>query len=468
MLKNLRKEDFIKGLKELVEHLEINKEVDLENFNNEVLKFAYSNKKPFEEVVKECVLKEMKTYIDDCELNDRGNIYSVVSDYFMPDNKYGYFPSLDENLAFLEQIHYEDSDLADEIVAEVKKQIRYSDESSQSKLNSMVEYNYTEAGYYMEFAMQKVLEKEIMSAKELIQEIDGMEDYEIDEDLSRGDYKALYNSLAEKEVYSKEEIKQDLLMVKDELLFDREKIEEYNFYEEKNKDLDEENLKGLRNEIKDFQKNILLKIKTEKLEKISDEEYRFKDDILENKWGEFGNFCDKICNASEFPFEKYMTSEEAIKRYDLEEHLAPFQILNGNDDILFDSKEKTISDNLKGFITTKGEEYLNNMDISNIKNWENLNLDIVFEEDGKKHIYIDYDRYIEDTSVYDKLIEKMTHEVDFYANEVKNELKANTKNYVIKIKDFENLEKKYDKETKEAIKEIEQKINNKKEFEKDF
>ena len=294
MLKNLRKEDFIKGLKELVEHLEINKEVDLENFNNEVLKFAYSNKKPFEEVVKECVLKEMKTYIDDCELNDRGNIYSVVSDYFMPDNKYGYFPSLDENLAFLEQIHYEDSDLADEIVAEVKKQIRYSDESSQSKLNSMVEYNYTEAGYYMEFAMQKVLEKEIMSAKELIQEIDGMEDYEIDEDLSRGDYKALYNSLAEKEVYSKEEIKQDLLMVKDELLFDREKIEEYNFYEEKNKDLDEENLKGLRNEIKDFQKNILLKIKTEKLEKISDEEYRFKDDILENKWGEFGNFCDNF------------------------------------------------------------------------------------------------------------------------------------------------------------------------------
>lgn len=165
-----------------------------------------------------------------------------------------------------------------------------------------------------------------------------------------------------------------------------------------------------------------------------------------------------------------MTSEEAIKRYDLEEYLAPFQILNGNDDILFDSKEKTISDNLKGFIiTTKGEEYLNNMDISNIKDWENLNLDIVFEEDEKKHIYIDYDRYIEDTSVYDKLIEKMTHEVDFYANEVKNELKANTKNAVIKIKDFENLEKKYDKETKnENIKEIEQEIDNKKEIEKDL
>lgn len=461
MLKDLKKEDFIKGLEELIEHLEVNKEVDLENFNNEVLKFAYSNKKPFEEVVKECVLKEMKTYIDDCELDDRCNIYSVVSDYFMPDNKYGYFPNLNENLALLEQIHYEDSDLADEIVAEVKEQIRYNDESPKSELNSMVEYNYTEAGYYMEFAMQKVLEKEIISAKELIQEIDGMENYEIDEDLSRGDYKALYNSLAEKEVYSKEEIKKDLLFEK----------ELENDYQEKNKDLDEENLKGLKNEIKDFQKNILLKIKTEKLEKISEEEYKFKDNILENKWGEFGNFCDnKICNASEFPFEKYMTSEEAIKRYDLEEYLAPFQILNGNDDILFDSKEKTISDNLKGFITTtKGEEYLNNMDISNIKDWENLNLDIVFEEDGKKHIYIDYDRYIEDTSVYDKLIEKMTHEVDFYANEVKNELKANTKNAVIKIKDFEILEKKYDKETKnEDIKEIEQEIDNKKEIEKDF
>lgn len=460
MLKDLKKEDFIKGLKELVEHLEVNKEVDLDNFNNEILKFAYSNKKPFEEVVKECVLKEMKTYIDDCELDKKCNIHSVVSDYFMPDNKYGYFPNLDENLALLEQIHYEDSDLADEIVAEVKEQIRYSDESPKSELNSMVEYNYTEAGYYMEFAMQKVLEKEIMSAKELIQEIDGMEDYEIDEDLSRGDYKALYNSLAEKEVYSLEEIKQDLLF---------EKELENNFYEEKNKDLDEENLKGLRSEIKNFQKNILLKIKTEKLEKISEEEYRFKDDILENKWGEFGNFCDKICNASEFPFEKYMTSEEAIKRYDLEEHLAPFQIINGNDDILFDSKEKTISDNLQGFIiTTKGEEYLNNMDISNIKDWENLNLDIVFEEDGKKHIYIEYDRYIEDTSVYEKLIEKMAQEVDFYANEVKKDLLKYKTDDIIKIKDFENLEKKYDKGTKEAIKELEQEINNKKEFEKDF
>ena len=38
MLKDLKKEDFIKGLEELIEHLEVNKEVDLENFNNEVLK----------------------------------------------------------------------------------------------------------------------------------------------------------------------------------------------------------------------------------------------------------------------------------------------------------------------------------------------------------------------------------------------------------------------------------------------
>lgn len=461
MLKDLKKEDFIKGLEELIEHLEVNKEVDLDNFNNEILKFAYSNKKPFEEVVKECVLKEMKTYIDDCELDKKCNIHSVVSDYFMPDNKYGYFPNLDENLALLEQIHYEDSDLADEIVAEVKEQIRYSDESPKSELNSMVEYNYTEAGYYMEFAMQKVLEKEIMSAKELIQEIDGMEDYEIDENLSRGDYKALYNSLAEKEVYSKEEIKKDLLFEK----------ELENDYQEKNKDLDEENLKWLKNEIKDFQQKILFMLKEEKLEKISDEEYRFKDDILESQGGEFSSFCDnKICNASEFPFEKYITSEEAIKRYDLEKYLAPFQILNGNDDILFDSKEKTISDNLQGFIiTTKGEEYLNNMDISNIKDWENLNLDIVFEEDGKKHIYIEYDRYIEDTSVYDKLIEKMAQEVDFYANEVKKDLLKYKTDGIIKIKDFENLEQKYDKEAKnEDIKEIEQEIDSKKEIEKDF
>lgn len=569
MLKNLKKEDFIKGLKELVEHLEVNKEVDLENFNNEVLKFAYSNKKPFEEVVKECVLKEMKTYIDDCELDKKCNIYSVVSDYFMPDNKYGYFPSLDENLALLEQIHYEDSDLADEIVAKVKEQIRYNDESPKSELNSMVEYNYTEAGYYMEFAMQKVLEKEIMSAKELIQEIDGMEDYEIDEDLSRGDYKALYNSLAEKEVYSLEEIKKDILMAKDD--FDKEKmdektdtvlkklysdwreiteqfvkdtrkgsldcgesgvledfneyvnqylketksiseisidnkidfekmfelekeynkehgitnleeytinlikeyedyIEEYNFYEDKNKDLDEENLKGLRSEIKNFQQKILFMLKEEKLEKISDEEYKFKDDILESQDGEFSSFCDKICIASEFPFEKYLTSEQMIKRYDLEDYLAPFQILNENEDILFDSEEKNVSENLKGFIiTVKGQEFWDNMDISKVSEWENLNLDIVFEDGGKKHTYIDFDEYVRGTDyLYNKLISKMESEVDFYANEVKNDLLKYKTDGIIKTEVLEILEKKYDKETNEDTKEIEQEIDNKNEIEKDF
>ena len=109
------------------------------------------------------------------------------------------------------------------------------------------------------------------------------------------------------------------------------------------------------------------------------------------------------------------------------------------------------------------------MDISNIKDWENLNLDIVFEEDGKKNIYIDYDRYIEDTSVYEKLIEKMAQEVDFYANEVKNDLLKYKTDGIIKIKDFENLEQKYGKETEnENIKEVEQEIDNKKEFEKDF
>lgn len=96
-------------------------------------------------------------------------------------------------------------------------------------------------------------------------------------------------------------------------------------------------------------------------------------------------------------------------------------------------------------------------------------MDIVFKEDGKKHIYIEYDRYIEDTSVYEKLIEKMAQEVDFYANEVKKDLLKYKTDGIIKIKDFENLEQKYDKEAKnEDIKEIEQEIDSKKEIEKDF
>ena len=424
MLKDLKKEDFIKGLEELIEHLEVNEEVDLDNFNNEILKFAYSNKKPFEEVVKECALKEMKNYIDDCELDKKCNIHSVVSDYFMPDNKYGYFPNLDENLALLEQIHYEDSDLADEIVAEVKEQIRYSDESPKSELNSMVEYNYTEAGYYMEFAMQKVLEKEIMSAKELIQEIDGMEDYEIDEDLSRGDYKALYNSLAEKEVYFKEEIKRDILITKvlEKDIENKEELEkiqneilnlkEYNCKEELSRYMIDNTVKKLLFNETTYEERQNLDFNDEFKAKIKDEinnsfnllvknetNNNFLMDILED----WQSGCPNLL-FNHYPSYKIILDDMEIEledkeTFDIFKHsvlLVPedkekywefmnklgYTDINEEKDfkevkgINFNGQEEIIREKI---IEIKGQEYWDNMDINNIEDWQKLQEDDIVD-----------------------------------------------------------------------------------------
>lgn len=405
MLKNLKKEDFIKGLKELVEHLEVNKEVDLENFNNEVLKFAYSNKKPFEEVVKECVLKEMKTYIDDCELNDRGNIYSVVSDYFMPDNKYGYFPSLDENLAFLEQIHYEDSDLADEIVAEVKEQIRYSDESSQSKLNSMVEYNYTEAGYYMEFGMKKIVNDEIENASNDIRFLTGINNYKIDKNnISRGDLKAIRNSIVEREDYSKEEIKKDILLNK------------------KNEKTINDDIDELKNEIYKTKRNIIM------------EEFAVdlaKDVItLEKNGGNRNSYSKENENIYKQSIKKTVNklvddnlSLEEIKKIN-KSNLEMYDNNYFNSFLIFenDLPISFVETNYSKGITTsnineqlfakikeaKGEEYLDNMNLEDIRDWNDLkrdlpNLEILyyeneFDKDKNNAIeYTDYEKYERDS-----------------------------------------------------------------------
>lgn len=424
MLKDLKKEDFIKGLKELVEHLEVNKEVDLDNFNNEILKFAYSNKKPFEEVVKECVLKEMKTYIDDCELDKKCNICSVVSDYFMPDYKFGYFPTMNENLNLLEQIHYEDSDLADEVTEMVKEQIQYMNEKPKKDLNSMVDYNYAEAGYYMEFGMQKFLEKEISNALEYIQEIDGMEDYEIDEDLSRGDYKVLYNSLAEKEVYSKSEIKKDIFMEKvlKKDIKNKEELEkiqneilnlkEYNCKEELSRYMIDNTVKKLLFNETTYEERQNLNFNDEFKAKIKEEinnsfnllvkdetNNNFLMDILED----WQSGCPNLL-FNHYPSYKIILDDMEIEledkeTFDIFKHsvlLIPedkekywefmnklgYTDINEEKDfkevkgINFNGQEEIIREKV---IEIKGQEYWDNMDINNIEDWQKLQEDDIVD-----------------------------------------------------------------------------------------
>lgn len=482
---NLKKEDMIKELSQFIERLESNQEIDLNNLNKEILEFAYSNKKPFEEVVKDCTLKDLKTYIKICEVDDRNTPSSVVENYFMPDYKFGYFPTMQENLELLEQIHYEDSDLADKITENVKEQMRYRSENSRNELNSMVEYNYTEAGYYMEYGMKEVLYNEIESAKEVIQEIDGMEDYEMDRDLylSRGDYKALYNSLSGEEFYTKDEILQDISAI----TFS-EKMTEIN-------DVDE-----IKDEIYKIQKEII----------VEELKVDLANDVLsiEKNGGDRHSYSkenNKIYNKSiEKAVNKLVDNDlsledikginnEKLEMY--EDYFNSFLIYQSDvptsfvENKSFEEMKPHIDDRLLDKIKeVKGEEYFDNMDLKDIREWNKLKKDLPdleilyyeneFNEDKKNPIeYTNYEKYERD-SLKTFLTAEMEDEKKYILHKVLGDLNEEKLEEFIKNKnDYiendliinleylnEKLEQTEEKEQKKVIKnekEIENKENTK-------
>lgn len=86
---------------------------------------------------------------------------------------------------------------------------------------------------------------------------------------------------------------------------------------------------------------------------------------------------------------------EIIKKYNLYENLPAFKIYNENGSEIFNNKTGYIAEDY--IISIVGQEYWDNMDINNIKDWENLGVIIAYGNNENQ--YIDYTDYAEETVI---------------------------------------------------------------------
>ena len=86
---------------------------------------------------------------------------------------------------------------------------------------------------------------------------------------------------------------------------------------------------------------------------------------------------------------------EIIKKYNLYENLPAFKIYNENGNEIFNNKTGYIAEDY--IISIVGQEYWDNMDINNIKDWENLGVIIAYGNNENE--YTDYADYAEETVI---------------------------------------------------------------------
>ena len=86
---------------------------------------------------------------------------------------------------------------------------------------------------------------------------------------------------------------------------------------------------------------------------------------------------------------------EIIKKYNLYEDLPTFKIYNENGSEIFNNKTGYIAEDY--IISLVGQEYWDNMDINNIKDWENLGVIIAYGTNENQ--YTDYADYAEETVI---------------------------------------------------------------------
>ena len=89
---------------------------------------------------------------------------------------------------------------------------------------------------------------------------------------------------------------------------------------------------------------------------------------------------------------------EIIEKYNLYENLPAFKIYNENGNEIFNNKTGYIAEDY--IISILGQEYWDNMDINNIKDWENLGVIIAYGNNENEYIdYADYADYAEETVI---------------------------------------------------------------------
>ena len=162
--------------------------------------------------------------------------------------------------------------------------------------------------------------------------------------------------------------------------------------------------KELNNKIEE-QEKIIKKLENrseeleEKIKKLKKDEDTIMSKISNNSNNE--NEVDEIDIASLI---KKIDCYELVKKYKLYNTLPQFQVYNSSGELLYDNKNNYNDiDNIEDYVTDlKGEEYWNNMNLKDIKEWEELynsgNINIAVDiETNDFNEYNGYDDYSKET-----------------------------------------------------------------------
>lgn len=224
--------------------------------------------------------------------------------------------------------------------------------------------------------------------------------------------------------------------------------------ENKNKSMSGD-LVAFKEDVKEMQGQLLNYLEDKGyIEKTEDNNYHISKETLdEDNFEKIKfDFVNEFSDLKNDVFLNNFTLEDLVERFDL--GMSDFKIYTKDDEILFDSKDKfhNTSKIREFVVANKDEEFWNDMNIYNAEDWESLLQDekvigIISRNSEPFNNYVDYCCDIFDEG---EIYNKIQDELSIYADELRQEIKENTKDNVITKENFDKLKEKYEVEEKES------------------
>ena len=231
-------------------------------------------------------------------------------------------------------------------------------------------------------------------------------------------------------------------------LDDKEELEvELGRLENKNKSMSGD-LVAFKEDVKEMQGQLLNYLEDKGyIEKTEDNNYHISKETLDEDNFETikADFVNEFSEYKNDIFLNNFTLEDLVERFDLK--MPDFKIYSKDEKVLYDSEKKYdfLSEVRNIVIDTKGEEYWDNMNLKDVKDWEDLLqskevIGVISRNSEQFDNYVDYSCDIfEEGKIYDKI----QNELSVYADELRIDLKGNSKNNVITKENLDKLKEKY-------------------------
>ena len=231
-------------------------------------------------------------------------------------------------------------------------------------------------------------------------------------------------------------------------LDDKEELEvELGRLENKNKSMSGD-LVAFKEDVKEMQGQLLNYLEDKGyIEKTEDNNYHISKETLDEDNFETikADFVNEFSEYKNDIFLNNFTLEDLVERFDLK--MPDFKIYSKDEKVLYDSEKKYdfLSEVRNIVIDTQGEEYWDNMNLKDVKDWEDLLqskevIGVISRNSEQFDNYVDYSCDIfEEGKIYDKI----QNELSVYADELRIDLKGNSKNNVITKENLDKLKEKY-------------------------